>query len=69
MMGLAWGVCCLLVLVAAAGARAGVTRPPAGHTFNISDYLQQRSAILAQEQTEIIGEHLHFSCFLLSRKS
>ncbi|MPC43937.1 hypothetical protein E2C01_037594 [Portunus trituberculatus] len=68
MMGLAWGVRCLLVVVAAAGARAGVARPPAGHTFNTSDYLQQRQVILAQEQTDILGEHLRFSCFLLSYK-
>ncbi|KAK8401600.1 hypothetical protein O3P69_001022 [Scylla paramamosain] len=59
MMGLAWGVCCLLVV--AAGSRAGVAHPSAGHTFNTSDYLQQRRAILDQEETDILGQGLVLS--------
>lgn len=45
----AW--CVLLVTVG-----AGVVWPAAARSLNTSEYLQQRSTILAQEQTDILGQ-------------
>lgn len=48
-----WRVWCVLAVVA-----AGAVCPSSGRALNTSNYLEQRTAMLAQEQTVIMGEQL-----------
>lgn len=59
-MGLLWRTCCVLAVM-----MAGAARPSAGRALNTSDYLEQRQAVLAQEQTNIMGEQRN-RCYLLA---
>lgn len=52
-MDLLWRACCVLAVV-----MAGAARPSAGRALNTSDYLEQRQAMLAQEQTDIMGQDI-----------